>query len=187
MKTQVNSDKNIVIDSGIASFVKAEVEGKLARFRDKLTRVELHLSDINAGKSGARDKRCLVEARPAGHEPLTVTMLAATVEGAVRGALSKSRRALETFFGRSTGGRAAVAPSEVAPSAGPRVGGRNKERPAPATKKSTTAGTSTKGEKPRKTAASKKVATAKTATKQAVRGPKKKKIYRARREAWPKR
>jgi len=45
----------------------------LARFAKRLTRVEVHLTGIDNKKTGKRDRRCLVEARPAGARPLTVS------------------------------------------------------------------------------------------------------------------
>src|SRR5215469_9428048 len=81
-------------------FTREQTNRALARFQDKLTRLEFHLSDVNAGKFGTHDKRCMAEARPARHKPLTVTAAASTPEAAVRGSLSKLRSKLDTFFGR---------------------------------------------------------------------------------------
>lgn len=100
MQIQVNSDKSIQVDAEITRFVEAEVNRSLERFASKLTRVEIHLSDVNSGKSGTDDKRCLIEVRPAGQQPLTVTNSAATIEDAVRGALTKLKSALTTSFGK---------------------------------------------------------------------------------------
>ncbi len=60
----------------------------------------MHLSDVNSRKFGLHDKKCLIEARPARHRPLTASTGAATVNEAVGGALTKLSRSLETFFGR---------------------------------------------------------------------------------------
>ena len=70
MKIQVNSDKTIAADARLMSFVQGEVNRILERFAAKLTRVEVHLSGIDNRKTGQADKRCLVEARPAGARPL---------------------------------------------------------------------------------------------------------------------
>lgn len=80
--------------------VEAEVEGMLSRFREQITRVEVHISDENAGKPGSADKRCLMEARPTGLQPVAVTHLAATIDGAVSGAAGKLRNALKSTLGR---------------------------------------------------------------------------------------
>lgn len=65
-----------------------------------ITRVQIHLGDENAGKSGAADKRCVMEARPAGRQPVAVTHKAATLEEACDGAAEKLGNLLESKFGR---------------------------------------------------------------------------------------
>ena len=102
MQVLVNSDKNITVDAALNRTLRAEVNRAIRRFRSQLTRVEIHLSDVNARKSGRHDKRCLIEVRPAGRRPLAVTMRAATVASAVTGALAKLRTALDTYFGKMT-------------------------------------------------------------------------------------
>ena len=106
MRIQINSDKNIGVDTRVTHFVEGEANRVLKRFAGKLTRVEFHLSDVNAHKFGTHDKRCLVEARPAGHRPLTVSNAAATVPAAVGGVLIKLRSALQALFGRTGNGAA---------------------------------------------------------------------------------
>src|SRR5690242_3223793 len=98
MRIQINSDKNIGVDDRVIDFIEGEVNRVLKRFADKLTRLEIHLSDVNSDKRGALDKRCVIEARPAGHRPLAANGAAPTVQQAVRRALTKSRNSLQTFF-----------------------------------------------------------------------------------------
>jgi hypothetical protein len=62
------------------------VEQALHRFASRLQRVEVHLGDTNAGKHGADDKRCMMEARPSGHPPVAVTHQADTLPLAISGA-----------------------------------------------------------------------------------------------------
>ena len=100
MRIQINSDKNVAVDTRVIQFVRGEVNRFLKRFGSKLTRVEVHLSDVNSRKFGINDKRCLIEARPARHRPLTATNRAKTMRQAVGGALTKVRSGLETFYGR---------------------------------------------------------------------------------------
>ena len=70
------------------------------RFAKELTRVEIHLSDIDNKKTGRPDKRCLIEVRPAGDRPLAASAIATTTESAVDEALKKMKRLLTTFFGK---------------------------------------------------------------------------------------
>ena len=101
MQILVNSDKNISTDRRVIEFVESEAARHLKRFARRLTRVEVHLSDVNSHKFGTQDKRCMIEVRPAGLRAVTATVTAATVREAVGGALKKMRSSLDTKFGRS--------------------------------------------------------------------------------------
>jgi ribosome-associated translation inhibitor RaiA len=79
--------------------IRAEVATALERFSDRLTRVEVYVSDVN-GKKGGVDKRCLLEARPRGLKPVAAEDVAADAQGAVEGAVGKLERLLEHHFGR---------------------------------------------------------------------------------------
>ncbi|MEL6796637.1 MAG: ribosomal subunit interface protein, partial [Planctomycetota bacterium] len=46
--------------------IREQLVATLGYLADRLTRVEVHLGDENAHKSGPADKRCLIEARPKG-------------------------------------------------------------------------------------------------------------------------
>ena len=100
MRVQLNSDKNIAIDGRLTQFVQREVNSSLKGFVSRLTRVEVFLSDVNSHKAGVRDKRCLIEARPARQRPRVASNRAATVPEALKGALTKLRSSLQTFYGR---------------------------------------------------------------------------------------
>ncbi len=84
-----------------AGQIEAGVNATLSRLSDQITRVEIHLSDENAGKSGSADKRCLMEARPAGRQPIAVSHEGSTLEEAYSGAAKKLRSLLENTFGRA--------------------------------------------------------------------------------------
>lgn len=100
MKIQINTDQNIAGDERWADGAEASVATALARFADQITRIELHVSDLNAGKFGTDDKRCLLEARLAGRQPVAVDHQAATVEEAIDGAADKLVRMLDSTLGR---------------------------------------------------------------------------------------
>ncbi|MDQ2711435.1 MAG: HPF/RaiA family ribosome-associated protein [Acidobacteriota bacterium] len=101
MKIQINSDKQIAVNRELLSSVEAEVKRALERFESQFTRVEIHLSDLNGNKPGIIDKRCLLEVRPAGKQPVSVDQKAATVEQAVKGAVGKMKRLLQNSFGKA--------------------------------------------------------------------------------------
>ena len=96
MHVEVSTDTAITAD--IPATIAA-VEAGLARFQGRLTRVEVHLSDIN-GPKGGHDARCALEARAAGRQPVAVTNQANTPDDAVKGAVAKMKSLLATTFGR---------------------------------------------------------------------------------------
>jgi len=100
MKIQLNTDINIDATEGLAQHVNATLEHALERFAEHVTRVEVHLSDENAGKSGQQDQRCMLEARLEGRQPAAVTDHAATMHQAVQGATQKLVRMLDSTLGR---------------------------------------------------------------------------------------
>ncbi len=99
VQIQINTDSHIDANPDLRTSVEAAVAGTLGRFGERVTRVEVHLSDVNAQKGG-RDIRCVMEARVAGLQPIMVDELARDVEVAVREAAGKMERALETRLGK---------------------------------------------------------------------------------------
>jgi hypothetical protein len=100
MLIQVNTDNNITGREDVVRLVQSTVEGAIGRFADRITRVEAHLSDTSSHKLKGDDKRCLLEARLAGLQPIAVSHLAPTIEIAVTEAADKLHRAIESKVGR---------------------------------------------------------------------------------------
>jgi len=90
MQVLVNSNHSISVTSDLEERIKATVETELERFDDHLTRVEVHLNDENSNKSGPQDKRCQMEARVKGHDPISATHRAETLDLAINGADGKA-------------------------------------------------------------------------------------------------
>ncbi len=109
MQIQINTDHNVDGAEKLAQHFEAEVSAALDRFSGQITRVEVHFSDENGTKSGAADKRCLIEARPTGHQPLAASHDAATLQGAFDGAAKKVLHLLESTLGRLHDHRRGVA------------------------------------------------------------------------------
>lgn len=100
MQIQVNTDHNVEGREALVHWIESEVSHALGRFSDHITRVEVHLSDENSGKSGGKDKRCLIEARLATRQPLAVSHQAGSLNDAFSGAADKLKRSLESALGR---------------------------------------------------------------------------------------
>lgn len=100
MQIQFNTDKNIIGNEDFINSSTSLISEELSRFSHQITRVEVHLSDENSIKDGVNDKRCLMEARLAGMNPIAVTESANTHEQAVSGAIDKLKTSLQTITGR---------------------------------------------------------------------------------------
>ena len=111
MQIQVNSDNHIQSSQRLEEWVRTTIESTLDRYEEDLTRVEVHLADENGDKPGPHDMRCQLEARPKGHQPISVTHKADSLEQAIDGAAEKLEHALEHLFGKLRGKpRAAIVP-----------------------------------------------------------------------------
>lgn len=100
MQVLVNSDHHIVGGEELTERVQGVVEGKLERFNGRITRVEVHLNDLNGSKLGERDKRCMMEARLGGMKPIAVSHEAPTLTEAIHVAADKLERAIEHALGK---------------------------------------------------------------------------------------
>ena len=100
MQIQISSDKNISMHSKLSHLIESDLHRILNRFKDQITRVEVHLSDEDGDKSGAHDKRCRLEVRHKRHQSLAVTNKSSEIPSSVTGAASKMQRLLISTFGR---------------------------------------------------------------------------------------
>ncbi|MDC8757370.1 HPF/RaiA family ribosome-associated protein [Janthinobacterium fluminis] len=100
MQININTDSTIERNAGLTEHVQSVVESAVNRFRDNITRVEVHLSDNNSQKSADGDNRCLMEARITGYQPIAVSDHNATLHQAIAGAAEKLKRAIDSALGR---------------------------------------------------------------------------------------
>jgi ribosome-associated translation inhibitor RaiA len=101
MQFQFNTDSSVMGKQEVATRIENQVRQKLARFEDRLTRLEVHVTDVNGRKHGADDKHCTIEARPRGGRPIGVTGKAADVDAAARIAAGTMAERLERVFGKA--------------------------------------------------------------------------------------
>jgi hypothetical protein len=101
MHIQVNTNSTTLGTLELEKTVDAIVRDKLARFADRITRAEVHLTDENGpNKTGPDDKRCLIEVRIAGMDPISATDFGSSHDQALRGAANKMKSQLETTLAR---------------------------------------------------------------------------------------
>ena len=100
MTILINTDHNIIESESMRGNLITYISGEMKRFSEHITRIEVHLSDENGNKEGQNDKRCLLEARLEGMQPIAVSSNADTTELAVEGAVTKIQTSLDTILGR---------------------------------------------------------------------------------------
>lgn len=100
MQFQFNTDSSVMGTNNVATRIEDMVREKLARFGERLTRIEVHVTDVNGSKHGADDKHCTIEARPRGGRPIGVTGRADKVDAAARRAANILAQRLERQFGK---------------------------------------------------------------------------------------
>jgi ribosome-associated translation inhibitor RaiA len=100
MIIQFNTDHTIKSRDSLTAEVEASVRSSLSHYQGRISRVEVHLSDENGDKGGGNDIRCVMEARPDGHQPVAVTQKADDLIDAINGAAVKLKAALDHTFGR---------------------------------------------------------------------------------------
>lgn len=95
MQIFLHTDPNVDGSQRMAEHVETVVKGALDHFGEQVTRVEVHLSDVNSNaKAGDKDILCTLEARLAGLQPVVTKDHAATAHQAIQGAADKLKRAV---------------------------------------------------------------------------------------------
>jgi ribosomal subunit interface protein len=111
MQIQVRTSNQVSGGERLEAYVQSTMEATLERFARQLTRVEVHISDDNGEKSRGDDKRCTIEVRPKGMNPLAVTHTAGTVDEAIDGAAGKIAKLLSHTIDRLHDGKPRVSSS----------------------------------------------------------------------------
>ena len=100
MQVLVNTSNGIENKDSLERWASEFLNDALARFGHDVTRIEVQMSDTSTSRSGAQDKRCTLEARIAGHEPVVATHHAASQDEAFRGATQRLTHVLERTLGK---------------------------------------------------------------------------------------
>lgn len=99
MHIQVNTDNHIHGDDRLAEVVEEVVAGALNPVAKRITRVEVHIKDVN-GPKGGEDIHAIVEARPEGMRPYAAQEQGTDIRATVKTAAETLRRRLESEFGK---------------------------------------------------------------------------------------
>src|SRR5690606_1492784 len=106
MQIQLDSDNPIAASPELKQSVELILEQSLKHLTKEVARLEVHLHDENSTKGGATDKRCMLEARVDGLQPVNVEHKAPTMDKAVRGAADQLVRALQNTLEKKRDNRA---------------------------------------------------------------------------------
>ncbi len=85
---------NLTPTPAIEQHIESRVQSSLHRFASRLTRVEVHVADVNGHKNTGNDKRVVLEARPAGMHPISVESRGADLYEVIRTGTNKLRDVL---------------------------------------------------------------------------------------------
>lgn len=100
MKIQINTDNHMAHREELSEHAEATVGSKLGHLAEHVTRIEVHLSDENTSKGGRDDRRCMMEARLEGHQPIAVSDEAVSIRQAIGGAAEKLKSSIDHTLGR---------------------------------------------------------------------------------------
>lgn len=95
MTIQFNTDNHVSGNQAHVQPLIAEIEHGLKHFSDHITRVEVHLHDENGNKNAPGDKRCMLETRLQGKQPIAVSHNGDSHEDAVKGAVERMKTMLD--------------------------------------------------------------------------------------------
>jgi ribosome-associated translation inhibitor RaiA len=102
MTVQFNTDHNVNGKESLTGPFKELITEELSRYAEHITRIEAHLTDEDGkSKHGGNDKRCVLEARIEGRQPIAVTSHESTYQLAVEGAIDRLKASLETIFDKA--------------------------------------------------------------------------------------
>lgn len=100
MFIQIYADNQVESDAERNLRLEEQIRQRLARFEDRITDIEVHVSDVNGSKGGHGDLRATLEARVNGLQPIAVAEEGTNVDRAVIRAAKKAVRALDHQLGK---------------------------------------------------------------------------------------
>jgi ribosome-associated translation inhibitor RaiA len=100
MNIQINTDHNIQGNEELIAKFSSTIKSALNPISDHITSIQVHLNDENGEKKGKDDKRCMLEARLKGRQPIVVSENAATLNEALDGAIDKLINMIGSILGR---------------------------------------------------------------------------------------
>lgn len=120
MQVLLNTDPHTDGRHEMAAHLETTVKDAIGRFADQVTRVEAHLSDANSHiKANPDEIHCTLEARLVGLDPVVVKDHAGNAHQAIRGAVTKLKRAIASALAKQDTRRNATQPGDASADAEP--------------------------------------------------------------------
>ena len=105
MNIQFNTDHNVPGSKPVRDYFVSVITEGLSQHSAHISRLEVHLADENADKSGPEDKKCTIEARIEGRQPVAVIAHGDTKEAAIDTAIVKLNNMLNTIMDKQNSHR----------------------------------------------------------------------------------
>lgn len=103
MEIITNTDTRIENTVDLRERVSQVLRQELKHVSDSITRIEAHLRDVNSDRGGATDRKCLLEARVSGLQPIVAEHRATDIGLALTGAAKQLARAVRSAQGKAGG------------------------------------------------------------------------------------
>ena len=100
MLVHVTTDNHISGRQELVGEIEATVSAALVRFKEQLMRVDVHLTDQTSNETSDVDKRCKLEARLSGMQPMLASGDGANLDQAIDVALDRLTNMLEHKLGK---------------------------------------------------------------------------------------
>lgn len=95
MQVLLHTDPNTDGSQSMAQHLETVAQAAMARFGERVTRIEAHLSDVNSlARAGENDIHCTLDAHLVGQGAIVVKDQAGNAHQAIEGALRKLKRAV---------------------------------------------------------------------------------------------
>lgn len=111
MQIQINPGAGVPVSEAFEQHIMDRLGRLDRRFGERLTRIEVHMVDVN-GPKGGENKQVRVEARPKGMDPVIASATAESAYDAVSGAVDKLEKVLASRFGKKDSRRPAAPVSQ---------------------------------------------------------------------------
>ena len=100
MTIQINTDNHIEGSQKMEDYYRERLETGLAHYTELITRLEVHVADLNADKGGDDDIQVRIEARIRGKEPVLVEAKHENQEAALSAAIDKIQGVMRKVKGK---------------------------------------------------------------------------------------